>query len=385
MKLFEMHSKHTAKVRCALFGLLLLGTLPATAQQGNGVSDKDMDMKQAVDALVQPFLDEEQAPGAIVGISSHGKRSYYAYGAANDDGTAFTPTTLVEIGSCTKVFTATLFALAIDRHQMQPDGSIQAYLPKGMKLQPAAQQVTPRELVNHTSGMPDDPPGLSRQLEMRSIEFYTSKDFLHWVSNWTPDGALPAPYLYSNAASGLLGYLVAEATHIPWQQQVSQEITGPLAMLDTEIRPSGAQMNRMAQGHRQNGMPAPTWPVYAWYPAGALRSTAADMLSFGEANLGHATVNGGAVSAELIQAMKLAQTPTFDLPNGHERQGMAWATNVGDGGAAVAPEVLKNGGTVGFSTVILMNPRKDISIFIAVNKQGAHPARIAVEMGRQLR
>ena len=109
------------------------------------------------------------------------------------------------------------------------------------------------------------------------------------------------------------------------------------------------------------------------------------MLSFGEANLGHASVGGEAVPGDLIAAMKLAQTPTFDLPNGHERQGMAWATNLGDGDPAIAPEVLKNGGTVGFSTVILLNPRKDLAIFIAVNKQGAHPARIAVPMGRQIR
>lgn len=219
---------------------------------------------------------------------------------------------------------------------------------------------------------------------MRSIDVYTSKDFLGWVSSWSPDGPLPAPYSYSNAATGLLGYLVAEAAHTPWQTQIEQQITNPLGMTDTEMRPNDAQMRRMALGHRQNGAPAPAWPVYAWYPAGALRSTAADMLSFGEANLGHATVEGHTVPGELTAAMKLAQIPTFTLPNGQERQGMAWVTNTGDGTQGAAPEVLKNGGTVGFSTVILMNPRKDMTIFIAVNKQGAHPARIAVQMGREL-
>ena len=375
--------RRAGRVLVLLFGLLLM-RLPAAAQQSSAGDSNDADIQQTVNALMKPFLVEEQAPGAIVGVSSHGKRSYFTYGTANDDGTTFTPTTLVEIGSCTKVFTATLFALAVERHQMDPDGSIQRYLPKGLRLQPAAQMVTPRELANHTSGMPDDPPGLPRQLEMRSIEFYTSKDFLHWVSSWSPDALLPAPYSYSNAGTGLLGYLVAEAAHTPWQKQVSQEITGPLGMSDTEMQPSDAQMSRMAQGHRLNGRPAPAWPVYAWYPAGALRSTAADMLSFAEANLRHESVGAHAVSANLISAMKLAQTPTLTLPNGHERQGMAWATDLGDGGPEVAPEVLKNGGTVGFSTVILLNPSKDLAIFIAVNQQGAHPARIAVQMGRQL-
>lgn len=384
MKALKIRSRRGLRFLCALCGSLSLGVLHGTAQQSVLSPPLDADLKQTVDAFMQPFLGEEQAPGAIVGISFHGRRSYFTYGAATNDGTAFTPKTLVEIGSCTKVFTSTLFAQAVGRHQMEPDGSIQTYMPMGLKLKPAAREVTPRELANHTSGMPDDPPGLPRQLEMRSIEFYSSKDFLHWVSNWTPDGSLPAPYSYSNAGSGLLGYLVGEATHTPWEQLVAKEITGPLGMIDTEMRPSDAQMNRLAQGHRQNGMPAPSWPLNAWYPAGALRSTATDMLSFGEANLGHATVSGRAVADDLTRAMKLAQTPTFDLPNGHERQGMAWATNIGNGDLGTAPELLKNGGTVGFSTVILLNQRKDLAIFIAVNKQGAHPAKVAVSMGRAI-
>ena len=43
----------------------------------------------------------------------------------------FTPDTLVEIGSCTKVFTTTLFALAINRNQIDPNTSAQKYMPSG--------------------------------------------------------------------------------------------------------------------------------------------------------------------------------------------------------------------------------------------------------------
>jgi CubicO group peptidase (beta-lactamase class C family) len=61
----------------------------------------------------------------------------------------------MEIGSCTKTFTTTLFALAIKRNQIVPDASAQKYMPNGYTLR--AQQLTPLELADFTSGMPDDP------------------------------------------------------------------------------------------------------------------------------------------------------------------------------------------------------------------------------------
>jgi CubicO group peptidase (beta-lactamase class C family) len=203
------------------------------------------------------------------------------------------------------VFTTTLFALAINRNQIAPDASAQ----NGYTLR--AQQLTPLELADFTSGMPDDPANLPRGLQQQSIEHYTVKDFLTWASNYRPATQLPAPYKYSNAGIGLLSYLVATATGKNWEDQVSSEIFQPLGMPDTTLRPTPEQEKRLAQGHNRAGQDAPRWPVYAWYAAGGLRSTAHDMISFGEANLGHKEVNGKSVPAGLIAAMQLAQKPTL--------------------------------------------------------------------------
>jgi CubicO group peptidase (beta-lactamase class C family) len=63
--------------------------------------------------------------GTIVTVSLHGHRYFFTYGKANDAGAPFTRETLVEIGSCTKTFTTTLFALAINRNQIVPDAPAQ--------------------------------------------------------------------------------------------------------------------------------------------------------------------------------------------------------------------------------------------------------------------
>ena len=92
-------------------------------------------VKQIVDGIMQPYLAQEQrnaggrrwsrSPdlGTIVAVSLHGHRYFFPYGKATDAGALFTRETLVEIGFCTKTFTTTLFALAINRNQIVADAS----------------------------------------------------------------------------------------------------------------------------------------------------------------------------------------------------------------------------------------------------------------------
>jgi CubicO group peptidase (beta-lactamase class C family) len=383
--------------RTILCVLVLCIAIPTTLlAQPAGEGPETARIRQVVDQYMNRLLATNAAaprrPGAIVGISLHGKRYFFHYGTAKDDGMPFTPETLVEIGSCTKVFTTTLFALAINRGQIDPNASADAYMPKGYHLRGNARKMTPVQLADFTSGMPDDPTNLPHvPLERRGIEFYTVKDFMKWVAGRNPATPPPAPYFYSNSGIGLLSYLVDTATNAQWQEQVNTQILGPLGMRDTELRPSDEQRQRLARGHHANGTDAPPWPVFAWYAAGGLRSTAADMLRFGEANLGHKEVDGRPVSDELIAAMNLAQKPRYMLPSGKAKQAMAWVQNVGtesddDSGdqPRLHPEMMKNGGTVGFSSAIVLNHYKDAAIFIAVNWSGHNPAPTAVAIGRHL-
>jgi CubicO group peptidase (beta-lactamase class C family) len=378
-------ARHATRVGLA-FTILLLAGIAVFAQPAQWQSsDEEAVVKDVVDRIMHPYLDQNDIPGAIVGVSLHGRRYFFSFGQATDAGAPFTADTLVEIGSCTKTFTTTLFALAVKRNQIDPNASIQTYMPPGYRLQPEARPLTPLELADFTSGLPDDPPNVPRRQDMRSIEHYTTHDFLMWISNWRPATRLPAPYRYSNAGIGLLGYLIVTATGTSWDNQLNDEILQPLTMHDTTLRPSREQMERMAQGHRQDGNDAPRWPIYAWYAAGGLRSTARDMLSFGEANLGHKDVNGKPISNELIAAMQLAQKPIYVLPNGINEQALAWVNNMGNGNPNLHPVILKNGGTAGFGTVIVINPSKDLALFIAVNQNGSNPADKGIEIVRHIR
>ena len=104
-----------------------------------------------------PFL------GTIVAVSLHGHRYFFPYGKATDAGAPFTRETLVEIGSCTKTFTTTLFALAINRNQIVPDASAQKYMPNGYTLPGAATDPAGAGGLHlGNAGRPDKPAARTR-------------------------------------------------------------------------------------------------------------------------------------------------------------------------------------------------------------------------------
>jgi CubicO group peptidase (beta-lactamase class C family) len=108
--------------------------------------------------------------------------------------------------------------------------------------------------------------------------------------------------------------------------------------------------------------------VPIWAPAGALKSSARDMISFAEAALGHSTVNGVRVDPKLRSAFQMAQKsyacansdkPCLDL------SGLAWAGTPADGGMPAI--VSKNGGLPGFSTELRLMPNLDLGVIVFIN------------------
>src|SRR4051812_35200985 len=195
-------------VTVALFAVAKVAAQEAPSPAGTGSQPasggEEAEVRRIVDGLMQPYLAQQQRTagghlwrrspylGTIVAVSLHRHRYFFPYGKATDAGAPFTRETVVEIGSCTKTFTTTLFALAINRNQIVPDASAQKYMPTGYTLR--AQKLTPLELADFTSGMPDDPTNLPPGPERRSIESYTVKDFLTWASYYEPTTQLPAAY-----------------------------------------------------------------------------------------------------------------------------------------------------------------------------------------------
>jgi CubicO group peptidase (beta-lactamase class C family) len=130
--------------------------------------------------------------------------------------------------------------------------------------------------------------------------------------------------------------------------------------------------------------------VPVWAPAGALKSTARDMLFFAEAALGHSVVNGAKLDPRLKSAFKLAQKGYACEIAGQRPclalSGLTWSSTPADGGMPAA--VSKNGGLPGFSTDLRLVPSLDLGVIVFINSNrnagtnnGKKPVSAATKIG----
>ncbi len=94
-----------------------------------------------------------------------------------------------------------------------------------------------------------------------------------------------ATFAYSNLGVGLLGQALAVRAGRSYADQLREEITGPLGLTDTVVKLSAEQQRRFMQGYDYKHRPVHAWDLDALAGAGAIRSTAGDMLTYLEANL----------------------------------------------------------------------------------------------------
>jgi serine-type D-Ala-D-Ala carboxypeptidase/endopeptidase len=199
--------------------------------------------------------------------------------------------TIFEIGSITKVFTATLLADMAREGLVALDDPVQRYLQEGVELPVRGRPITLADLASHTSGLPRLPKGLLWQAIRESANPYANFTFdqLNVAIPRTKPRRPPGKKIrYSNYGAGLLGHVLALRAGRTYEELVTERITRPLGMDDTSIAVPEDELDRFAQGHNRRGRPVSNWDIPALAGAGALRSTVADLLRFLEAQLGAA-------------------------------------------------------------------------------------------------
>jgi beta-lactamase class C len=322
-----------------------------------------------VNKLVTTFMTNQNIPGIAVALYYQNKTYLYNYGITNlTTQRAVTSDTIFELGSVTKVFTATLLAKQILADKMALKDKVTQYLPTNVKNSNGPiNQVTLQELATHTSGLPSVPPGL----QLRDRPSYSKTALMDFVAHWQPDVTIGSEYSYSNIGFGLLGYALETVSKQSYAQLLQSNIFDPLGMRSSSLN-NPIDESRYADGYNQMGQKAIHWPKNAWPAGGAIRSTATDMLKFLQANLGIAT---SGASPQLIQAMKFAQKGIYQTDNFN--QGLAWSVNQNG-------FVVKGGGTAGFSSFIALFPGKRMGVVVLTNKTGVKPGKLANQILLQL-
>ena len=335
-------------------------------------------IKKTVDAVIAPLMQKDGIHGMAVGIIVQGKPLVFNYGVASiATGQPVTDHTLFELGSVSKTLTATLTAYAALNGDLSLSDSTSEYLP--------ALRGTPFggvELVNlgtHTPGgvplqVPDD--------------IKNDNDLTAYLKAWRPTCEPGTCRTYSNLGIGVLGEITAKRMGGSFESLMQQRLLPKLGMSSTYIDVPDARKADYAQGYTKQGAPTRMSPGMLSAPTYGLKSTAADMLRFMQANMNLISLDdklqqailqthtgyfrAGAMTQDLVWE-QYAYPVTLDaLLQGNSAAVILHPTPVSRLSPPQAPGqdvwINKTGSTNGFGAYMAFVPLRKMGIVILANK-----------------
>lgn len=326
------------------------------------------DLKQALSTGV---LAEGKGIGVTVGVVTRSGQMVFALGAARPD-------ELFEIGSITKTFTGLTLAQMIEQGKVTPATPVRELLPPGVVAKPEAREITLLDLVTQHSGLPRMPDNFNPADPANPYADYDGAHLQAFMGKHGVARPADAPFLYSNLGFGLLGYALGRAAGESYPQLLTAEVLHPLQLTDTVVNLTPAQQARFIPGHSGNLAPAHAWDLDALAGAGAVRSTAADMLRYLEAQLDPAHVAAqGTAGRTLIAALKRSQELQADM-DPTRRIAYAWLHETASG------VYWHNGGTGGYTAYAFFNPEQGYAGVVLVNLAGGPRGSLADTLGRHI-
>jgi serine-type D-Ala-D-Ala carboxypeptidase/endopeptidase len=322
--------------------------------------------------LVDRIDKERQSVGIVVGVIEPAGRRVVAYGSLDKgDKRPLDGDTIFEIGSVTKVFTSLLLAEMVQRGEVALTDPVAKYLPAGVTMpERGGRQITLQDLATHASGLPRLPSNLKPKDPANPYADYSVDQLYQFLSSYQLTRDIGSKYEYSNLGGGLLGHVLARRAGMDYETLVRTRICEPLGMKSTGITLSADMEARFAVGHNQAQEATANWDLPTLAGAGALRSTANDLLLFLAANLGYTKSPLAPAMAAMVTVRQPTGVPGLDVALG-------WHILTKDGREII----WHNGGTGGFRTFIGYDPKNRIGVVALSN---ASTATGVDDIGRHL-
>ena len=304
-------------------------------------------------------------PGASLAVLHDGEVTALATGVLNlGTGVEATTDSLFQTGSITKVYTATVVLRLLAEHGHTVDTPVVEILPGFRVADPdVSKQVTVGHLLSHSSGIDGDlflDTGRGDDCVARYVEACADLPQNH---------PLGATMSYCNSGYVVAGRIVEQLTGRSWDAALREHLIEPLGLTHTVTLPEDVLRFRAALGHvekpGEKPKPAPIWGLMrSLGPAGAVVSTAADVVAFARLHL-----DGGRdlLPADTVAAMR---EPQIRVPDpwtfGSHAWGLGWILFDWDGREVYGHD----GGTIGQSAYLRVVP--DAGLAVALLTNGGH-------------
>jgi len=313
----------------------------------------------AIASILRERVASGTTPGVVVGVLDAGGARYISHGTGAPGSAELDRNTLFEIGSITKTFTSTILADMVGRGEVSLDDPVAKYLPAGTRVPATGDRaITLRDLATHFSGLPRLPNNLSpRDINNPYVE-YTADKLYAFLAGHELARSPGSRFDYSNLGAGLLGHALALRANTDYETLVRTRVLLPLGMSDTKIALSASDRERLAAGHNAGGQVVPPWDLASLQGAGALRSSAADMLRYLAAHI--AAEVDSASRRPLAAALRLTHAPQHSLGPGAD-MGLAWIRATTGSGARIFSH---DGGTGGHRSFAAFEPSRRVAVIV---------------------
>jgi D-alanyl-D-alanine-carboxypeptidase/D-alanyl-D-alanine-endopeptidase len=319
------------KIYMTVLIALLIGISPLCQAQNNDISEE---ARENIKFRVENGINA----GIVVGIITSDGTTFYSYGVNSlktkelvDENSVF------EIGSISKTFTAILLADMVVKGELNLDDPLQQLLPNGITAPTRnGESIKLYHLANHTSSLPSLPDNLTPR-RVNPFGDYSEEKLYAFIDGYELTRDIGSEYEYSNYALGLLGHVLANKNQMSYEEIMVEVIAKPLTLENTSTLFTPEIKENLAMGH-SNGFEVENWDLDALAGAGAIRSTAVDMLNYLAANMGIKKSN-------LYSAMQLSHKNSRS-EGSTPIVGLAWHTRLRD----ELEIVWHDGGTAGYAT-----------------------------------
>ena len=324
---------------------------------------------QDFDSWLEQELTKWHVPGAAVAVIQKGEvvlsKGYGLRDVANN--LPVTPETLFAIGSCTKAFASFDIALLVEEGKLAWDTPIRQVLPDFRMYDPVAtEQITPRDITSHRSGLP-------RHDFLWYGSSFDREELYNRLQYLKPNKPFRYGYEYQNLMFMLAGYLVGKVAGTSWEAFTQERILDRLGMSATNFSVSVSETAANAalpyEFKDETVQAIPFRNIDNVAPAGSINSNLIDLVKWLSL---HMQGDESFLPAAALKLMHAPHTPIPVTPDllwseyneiGHTAYALGWASQTYRGHTLIR----HGGGIDGFISSVSFLPHDDIGIIILTN------------------
>lgn len=361
-----------------LFPAVLAAALLSFAAISDASAVSRGEAMKAASAAVLPAMEKNQIPGMAVALVLGEQTYLFNFGVADvAAGRPVTDTTIFEIGSISKTFTAALASHAQATGSLQLSDPVAKYLPQLEGTHFGKLRLV--QLGTHTTG------GLPLQIP---DELQDEKQLLEYLRAWSPAYPGATMRTYSNVSIGALGWITAKRLGQTFTAAIRAQLLQPLDLGSTYFAVPAGAMTDYAWGYTKDLRPVRVNPGLLDSEAYGIKTTAADLATFLKANMGMLPLDGTLQTAlrntrigyfgigEMTQGLIWEAYPLpVDLQTLREGNSSQVILNATPAAARVPPQaprsdvwVNKTGSTGGFGAYVAFVPARRFGIVLLANK-----------------